>query len=68
MKVEHMTELPIVIEDVLEDKIEWLLSFSGSNPEKDDCINLTKDQCFWLKDKIMNIDPNLLRQSSLVAK
>jgi len=58
-----MSNLPIIIEQHIENNIEWLLSFGGSNPKTDECIALPKDQCFWLEKQIMNIDPNLLARS-----
>jgi hypothetical protein len=56
---------PLVIEDhaAYEDRIAWLLSFGGSNPAPDMCIELTKDQCWWLHDIIMKIDPSFLQRA-----
>lgn len=50
---------PLVIESIGTEGTTWMLSFNGPNPDEDDAIELTQDQCFWLLDKIMNIDPNL---------
>lgn len=50
---------PVVIESQ-GDQLQWFLSFGGHNPTEEDSIELTEKQCFWLLDKIMNIDPNLL--------
>lgn len=52
---------PIVIEDQSSHpaRIAWLLSFGGSNPTADMCIELTESQCWWLYEMIMRIDPNL---------
>ena len=58
-----MTNPPVVIEEHHEDGIKWMLSFGGSNPEPDDCIELTKEQCFWLENQVMSIDPNLLEHA-----
>ncbi len=49
---------PVVIESQ-GDQLQWFLSFGGYNPDESESIELTQDQCFWLLDKIMNIDPNL---------
>jgi hypothetical protein len=54
---------PIVIEVRSEEGTTWLLSFGGSNPQKEECIELPKDQCFWLEKQIMNIPPNLLART-----
>ena len=54
---------PVVIEVPIEDRTIWLLSFGGSNPEEDECIELTKTQCFWMEDKIMSIDPSLFERA-----
>lgn len=43
---------PVVIEDRDKDGSEWLLSFGGGSPAKEDCIALTRKQCNWLKAKI----------------
>lgn len=49
---------PLVIESIEAEGTVWMLSFNGSNPDENDAIELTKEQCFWLFDKIMNIDHN----------
>lgn len=54
---------PLVIECIEEEKTVWLLSFNGPNPSEEDAIELSQSQCFWLLDKIMNIDPNLLNSA-----
>lgn len=54
---------PIVIEDRTSKRTAWLLSFGGNNPEPSDCIELTEDQCWWIRDKIMKIDPNLFERA-----
>ena len=51
---------PVVIEVPTKERTLWLLSFGGSNPQEDECIELTEAQCFWLEQKIMNICPSLL--------
>jgi len=61
-----MNAAPVVIEEMTTDKAVWILSFGGSNP-KDECIELTKDQCFWLRKQIMSIDPSLLRQTTEIC-
>ena len=60
-----MTELilPTVIESIGADGTAWILSFDGPNPNKGEAIELTKDQCFWLLDKIKNIAPNFLSKT-----
>lgn len=55
--------LPTVIESIGADRTAWLLSFDGPNPNKDEAIELTKDQCFWLLDKIKNSGPNFLSKT-----
>jgi len=50
---------PILVEVHLKDRVAWLLSFGGPNPEPEDSIELSYEQASWLYDKIMNIDPNL---------
>ena len=50
---------PLVIESIGSNGTTWMLSFNGPNPEEEDAIELTQSQCYWLLDKIMNIDPNL---------
>ena len=62
------TNLPVVIEEQGEGKTTWLLSFGGSNPKREECIKLTKDQCFWLHEKIMNIFPSPLSQTMGIRK
>lgn len=54
---------PLVIECIEEEKTVWLLSFNGPNPNEEDAIELSQSQCFWLYEKIMNIDPNLLNSA-----
>jgi hypothetical protein len=54
---------PLVIECIEEEKTVWLLSFNGPNPSEEDAIELNQSQCFWLYEKIMNIDPNLLNSA-----
>ena len=49
--------LPVVLE-VIEDEPKWFLSFNGYNPHESEAIELSKDQCFWLLDRITNIVPN----------
>ena len=49
---------PLVIESIGSNGTTWMLSFNGPNPEEEDAIELTKSQCYWLLDKIMNIDHN----------
>jgi len=51
---------PLVIESIETEGTVWTLSFNGPNPDENDAIELTQEQCFWLLDRIMNIDPNLL--------
>lgn len=63
-----MTSPPIVIEVPTGDHTVWLLSFSGSNPTEEECIELTEAQCFWLEKQIMNIDPNLFERAREIAK
>lgn len=55
-----MKNLPIVIELHTDAGVKWLLSFGGSNPTDDECIELSKEQCFWLSDKIKSIAPSPL--------
>ena len=59
----QVTSPPVVIEQIGEEKTQWLLSFNGHNPNERESIELTSDQCFWLLDKIMSIDPNLLNNA-----
>ncbi len=54
---------PLVIECIEEEKTVWLLSFNGPNPSEEDAIELSQSHCFWLYEKIMNIDPNLLNSA-----
>lgn len=56
---------PVIIEDHSADKKEvaWLLSFGGSNPEENVCMEFTKTQCCWLHEMIMRIDPNLFART-----
>jgi hypothetical protein len=56
---------PVVIEEhsETENKVAWLLSFGGSNPDPDMCIELTETQCWWLHKMIMKIDPNLFART-----
>ncbi|EPF73809.1 hypothetical protein [Acinetobacter rudis] len=56
----QVTSPPVVIKHVGEEKTQWFLSFNGHNPSESESIELTSDQCFWLLDKVMSIDPNLL--------
>ena len=53
------TSPPLVVESIGAEGTTWMLSFNGPNPDEDDAIELTQSQCFWLFDKIMNIDPSL---------
>lgn len=46
-----------------DNKTVWLLSFGGFNPTKEECIELTEEQCWWLEDMIMRIDPNLFERA-----
>lgn len=67
------TSPPVVEEVHLEDRVVWLLSFSGSNPKDDQatddkCIELTKDQCLWLQETIMNIDQDLFERARKLYK
>ena len=62
-----ITNPPVVVEVPTEARTLWFLSFGGSNPEEDECIELTEAQCFWLENKIMNIDPNLLERAKEIA-
>lgn len=55
----NKTSPPLVIESVEETGSKWLISFNGPNPNEGDAVELPKEMCFWLLDKIMNIDPNL---------
>ena len=59
---------PVVVEVRTEDGTEWLLSFGGHNPQEDECVELTKRQCFWLRRMIMNIDPKLLERAADMEK
>ncbi len=59
---------PVVIEVPAKDRTIWLLSFGGSNPQEDECIELTKAQCFWLEQQIMSIDPSLLERAREIAQ
>ncbi|HFD2155532.1 TPA: hypothetical protein ACF2EP_003780, partial [Acinetobacter baumannii] len=58
---------PLVIELIEAEGTVWMLSFNGSNPDENDAIELTKEQCFWLFDKIMNIDPNLFYKTKEIC-
>lgn len=58
---------PLVIECIEEEKTVWLLSFNGPNPSEEDAIELSQSQCFWLLDKIMNIDPNFVHKTKEIC-
>lgn len=62
------TSPPVVVEVPMEERTVWLLSFGGSNPQEDECIELTMDQCFWLEGKIMSIDPSLFERAREIAQ
>jgi len=62
-----MTNPPVVIEDHNADRVKWFLSFGGSNPTPDECIELSKDQCFWIESKVMNICPSLLAHAKKLS-
>jgi len=62
------TSPPIVVEMPTDAGTIWLLSFGGSNPEDDECIELTETKCFWLENQIMSIDPNLWERAKEVAR
>ena len=62
-KNNQMVSPPIVIEHIDETETKWFLSFNGHNPDENESIELTSEQCFWLLDKIMNIDPNFLNSA-----
>lgn len=63
------TNPPVVIEvPMTNGSTKWLLSFGGSNPTEDECIELPEDQCFWLEKQIMNIDPNLWERARAIAQ
>ena len=59
---------PVVIEVPSKDRTTWLLSFGGSNPQEDECIELTEAQCFWLERMIMSIDPSLFEHAREIAQ
>ena len=62
-----ITNPPIVVEVPNKDKTLWLLSFGGSNPNENECIELTEAQCFWLERQIMSIDPSLFNRAREIA-
>lgn len=57
VSISDSTSPPMVIKDYGPDKVTWLLSFAGPNPEADERIELPEKQCWWLYEKIMKIDP-----------
>ena len=59
---------PVVIEVPTKNKTIWLLSFGGSNPQEDECIELTEAQCFRLERMIMSIDPSLFERAREIAQ
>jgi hypothetical protein len=59
---------PVVIEEHTKDRTIWLLSFGGSNPKENECIELSEAQCFWLEQQIMSIDPSLLERAREIAQ
>ncbi len=63
-----MNSPPVVIEVPTKNGTIWLLSFDGSNPQENECIELTEAQCFWLEQKIMNIDPSLFERAREIAQ
>lgn len=62
-----MVSSPIVIERIGETETKWFLSFNGHDPNENDSIELTSEQCFWLLDKIMNIAPNFLHKTKEIC-
>ena len=56
---------PVVVEDRDQSGSEWLLSFGGSNPSKEECIALTRKQCNWLMDKINTLIDSLDKNPEL---
>lgn len=65
MLINTVISPPVVIEEqaAYENRTAWLLSFGGSNPTPDMCIELTEKQCWWLHEMIMRIDPNLFERA-----
>ena len=61
---------PMVIEDQVAypDRVAWILSFGGSNPTEEISIELPESLCWWLRDMIMRIDPNLFLRAKEMSK
>lgn len=55
----QMISPPIATKLIGETCTKWLLYFNGHDPYENELIKLMSNECFWLLDKIMNIDPSL---------
>lgn len=54
----NLTMPPVVCEQIENNGTKWFLSFGGHNPSENECIELTEQQCFWIKEQIERMDLN----------